>query len=137
MTQDNDYYYFDISQDMINYTTFNGNYELNLVPTMIVSNMTDLSSLRIRIEEAVHTYERVEKVYYGFYGSDGSRNQVAHYNMDYHGTVRKNTNTVNYYIADDYSEYNNPNANKISLTVTGAATAGNTFNIKTKFSNVR
>lgn len=133
MTQDDNYYYFDISQDLINNNYLNDRYDLNVKPTFIVSNMNEVVSLRVYVEEFIHTSDRTEKVWSSIY-SGSSRDIVSHYNIDYKSVVRKNINNVNYYIADSNLVYNNTNANKISLSMSGSGASGTQFTLSTKFS---
>ena len=133
MTQDHDYYYFEISQDMVNNTSFDSSFHLNYVTDMIVSNMTDLRSLRIRIDEYMNTIQLKQQVYYGFIEGESIRGQVSNYHINQYGEIKKNSNSKDYYIANTNLVYNNPNASMISLTKTGLGTLGEVFNVTTKF----
>ena len=133
MTQDNDNYYFEVSQDMVHWASFDGRYILSLSPSFALSDRSDITTLRVNIKEAMNTLERTEKVYFHDYG-DGSRDLLSNYQRDYKGNIRANSHSVNYYISGSYLNHNNPNVNTISLVQTGTGNIGETFNLTTKFS---
>lgn len=131
-TQDNEYYYFEISQDLIiNAYPPSSSYVSNISSNYVITDTNDMGSLKQLIEEGNSTAYRKEQIYLGWEGGD--RRLITNFYRLSNGRIQNDYNYGVYHFRNSTLRYNNNNVTDISYAISSNTSPGNIFNIKSKF----